>query len=232
MKSIFRFGFVFLLAIVLQGCATSAGRMPGSVMTVRTGTLHGVSPIRSWKELRDQNVVLQKFDYSCGAGALATLMRYYFGDNVSEEMILAGILGSMNEKEVRDREANGLSLLDLKNYAERRGYQAVGVKLNYASLPKLRGPVLIHLERKDYRHFAVLKGVRGDRVYLADPSRGNIRLSMDRFAQEWTGIALVLGKQGFGLPPKFPLALENQELVPNEVLAARESLFNSNPAFP
>jgi predicted double-glycine peptidase len=43
--------------------------------------------------LRDQNVVLQRFDYSCGAGALATLMRYYFGDAVSEEAILAGILG-------------------------------------------------------------------------------------------------------------------------------------------
>jgi hypothetical protein len=68
--------------------------------------------------------------------------------------------------------------------------------------------------------------VRGDRIYLADPSRGNIRLSVDRFAKEWSGIALVLGKQGFGLPQKYPLALEDQEAVPNELLAARESLFN------
>ncbi len=226
MKGILGFGAVYLLIITLQGCAVSAGRISGSALPIRTGTLRGMSPIHSWKELRDQNVVLQKFDYSCGSGALATLMRYYFGDNVSEETILVGILDSMNEEEVRDREANGLSLLDLKNYSERRGYQAVGVKLNYASLPKLMGPVLIHLEKKGYRHFAVLKGVRGDRVYLADPSRGNVRLSVDRFAKEWSGIALVLGKEAFGLPQKYPLALEDQKLIPNEMLAARKSLFN------
>jgi hypothetical protein len=59
-----------------------------------------------------------------------------------------------------------------------------------------------------------------------DPSLGNVRLSIDRFAKEWTGIALVLGKQGFGLPWKYPLALDDQELAPNEMLNARESLFN------
>jgi predicted double-glycine peptidase len=226
MKCIFRYGTVYLLAITLQGCAASAGRISGSALPIRTGALHGMKPIHTWKELRYENVVLQRFDYSCGAGALATLMRFYFGDNVSEETILVGILDSMNEEEVKDRETNGLSLLDLKNYSERRGYQAVAVRLNYASLPELMGPVLIHLERKNYRHFAVLKGVRGDRIYLADPSRGNVRISIDQFAKEWSGIALVLGKEGFGLPRQYPLALEDQELIPNEMLNARESLFN------
>jgi predicted double-glycine peptidase len=178
--------------------------------------------------MRDQNVVLQEFDYSCGAGALATLMRFYFGENVTEEGILLSILGSMSREEVEDREKNGLSLLDLKLFAERLGYQAAGVRLNYSSLPQLKGPVLIHLENKEYRHFAVLRGVRGDRIYLADPSRGNIRMSADRFAKEWSGVALVLGKQGFGLPSKYPLALDDQEPVPNEILAARRSLFARN----
>ncbi|MBI4766038.1 MAG: C39 family peptidase [Deltaproteobacteria bacterium] len=175
--------------------------------------------------MRDHNIVRQKFDYSCGAGALATLLRYYFGDNVEEEEILLSILRPMTEEEVRDREKNGLSLLDLKRCAEQRGYQAAGVKLKYASLPRLKGPVLIHLEREDYKHFAVLKGARGDRIYLADPSRGNIRMSVDRFAREWSGIVLVLGKSGFGLPQKYPLALDDQEPVQNELLEARKSLY-------
>jgi uncharacterized protein len=225
MKGIFHLGAICLIAVTLQGCAVRAGRTPVGEIPIRAGTIRAVGQLRSWKEMRDQNVVLQRFDYSCGAGALATLMQYYFGDNASEEEILVGILGPMSEEEVRDREANGLSLLDLKSYAERRGYQAVGVRLNYASLPELKGPVLIHLEREGYRHFAVLKGVRGDRIYLADPSLGNTRLSVDRFAKEWSGIALVLGKRGFGLPRKYPLALEDQEHVPNEMLAARRSLF-------
>jgi uncharacterized protein len=216
---------VFLAALAHFGCAAPPHSSDGSVMSLKAGGIRTDHSLLSWKELRDRNVVIQRFDYSCGAGALATLMRYYFGDKVAEEEILLSILGRMTEEEVRDREKNGLSLLDLKHYAEQRGYQAVGVRLKYASLPKLKGPVLIHLEREDYRHFAVLKGARGDRIYLADPSRGNIRMSVDRFAREWSGIALVLGKSGFGLPEKYPLALDDQEPVQNELLEARKSLY-------
>jgi uncharacterized protein len=216
---------VLLVAMAFYGCAAQTPLSDVSVMPLKGGGIRTDHSLLSWKELRDRNVVIQRFDYSCGAGALATLMRYYFGDPVEEEEILLSILGRMTEEEVRDREKNGLSLLDLKRCAEQRGYQAAGVKLNYASLPRLKGPVLIHLEREDYKHFAVLKGARGDRIYLADPSRGNIRMSVDRFAKEWSGIALVLGKSGFGLPQKYPLALDDQEPVQNELLEARRSLY-------
>jgi hypothetical protein len=207
--SAFRRAIMCALAITLEACAVQ--RAP-------------VDPIGSWRELRDRNVVRQQLDYSCGAAALATLIRYYFGDDVSEERILADILGSMTAEEVVDRETNGLSLLDLRLQAERMGYQAVGVQLNLSALPRLTGPVIVHLEGNDYRHFAVLKGVRGDRIFLADPSLGNVRRSVDRFATEWSGIALVLGKQGFGLPQEHPLALDDRHLVPNEVLATRTAL--------
>jgi predicted double-glycine peptidase len=215
----------FLVAMAFYGCAAQTPLSNVSVMPLKAGGIRTDHSLLSWRELRDHNIVRQKFDYSCGAGALATLMRYYFGDRVEEEEILLSILNPLTEEEVRDREKNGLSLLDLKRGAEQRGYQAVGVRLKYASLPKLKGPVLIHLEREDYKHFAVLKGARGDRIYLADPSRGNIRMSADRFAKEWSGIALVLGKSGFGLPQKYPLALDDQEPVQNELLDARKSLY-------
>jgi predicted double-glycine peptidase len=203
-------GVICVLAITLQACAVQR-----PLETASNG---------SWRELRDRNVVRQQLDYSCGAAALATLIRYYFGDDVTEERILADILGSMTAAEVLDREANGLSLLDLRQQAERMGYQAVGVQLTLAALPKLTGPVIVHLEGADYRHFAVLKGVREDRIYLADPSLGNVRRAVDRFAKEWTGIALVLGKEGFALPQAHSLALDDRHLVPNEVLPARKSL--------
>jgi uncharacterized protein len=214
-----------LVAMAFYGCAAQTPLSNFSVMPLKAGGGRTDHSLLSWKELRDRNVVIQRFDYSCGSGALATLLRYYFGDMVSEEELLLSILGRMTEEEVKDREKNGLSLLDLKHCAEQRGYQAVGVKLNYASLPKLKGPVLIYLEREDYKHFAVLKGARGDRIYLADPSRGNIRMSVDRFAKEWSGIALVLGKSGFGLPQKYPMAIDDQEPVQNELLDARRSLY-------
>jgi len=214
-----------LSAFQLLGCAALTPSPESSPTPLKTGMIRTNPSLISWKALRDRNVVIQKFDYSCGAGALATLLRYYFGDQVEEEEILLAILGRMTREEIQDREKNGLSLLDLKRFAEQRGYQAVGVKLKYSGLSNLKGPVLIHLVREDYRHFAVLKGARGDRIYLADPSRGNVRMSVDRFAREWSGIALVLGKGGFGLPQKYPMALDDQEPVQNELLEARKSLF-------
>lgn len=216
---------IFLVGAALYGCASQITPADIYPRSLKTGWIRTEPTVRSWKELRDKNVVIQSYDYSCGAGALATLMRYYFGDKVTEEEILQSILNPMTEEEARDREKYGLSLLDLKRCAEQRGYQAVAVKMNYASLPLLKGPILIHLETQNYKHFAVLKGVWGDRIYLADPSRGNIRMSVDRFAKEWSGVALVLGKKDFGLPQFYPLALGDQGLGQNEMFDARKSLF-------
>lgn len=213
------------LVVLLFGACAAPPHAPQHNNTAQlTGWLRTERPVRTWKACRDRNVVLQRFDYSCGAGALATLMRYYFDDPVSEEEILLDILGSLTPAQVRDREENGLSLLDLKRSAERRGYQAAGVGLNYKSLKQLQGPVLIHMERENYKHFAVFKGIRGDRVELADPSRGNVRLPVSRFARQWSGVALVLGKKGFGLPRSYPLAPDDGESVRLEMQTARRSL--------
>lgn len=216
---------VVLVGLFFVGCVKSLDPAQLTSTPITAGGFKYEKPVRSWKALHEQNVIMQGYDYSCGAGALATLMRYYFEDDVTEGEVLLAILGPMSQEEVQDRKKNGLSLLDLKRCAERRGYQAEAVKLKYSSLPMLKGPVIIHIEREGYKHFAVLRGVRGDRVYLADPSRGNIRMSIEHFAKEWTGVALILGKQGFGLPMVYPLALNHQGLVPNELLPARRSLY-------
>jgi uncharacterized protein len=35
-----------------------------------------------------------------------------------------------------------------------------------------------------------------DRVYIADPARGNLRMSIGRFLDEWHGVVFVLEKAG------------------------------------
>jgi predicted double-glycine peptidase len=226
MKSLRRLYGILVLGIAFYGCSTQTATKGPQSLSLNTGLTRSEKTLHSWKALRDQNVVIQRYDYSCGAGALATLMRYYFGDEVTEEEVLFGILGSMTKEEVLDREEKGFSLLDLKRYAEKRGYLAVGVKLKYAGLKQLKGPVLVYLEKGDYKHFAVLKGVVGDRVYLADPSRGNVRMAGFRFTEEWSGIALILGKKGFGLPQEYPLAPDAQKLSPIEMQSARSALYS------
>lgn len=208
-----KFKIFFLLIIFLNaGCASN----------------FKVRPAKNWKEMREENVSMQKFDFSCGAGSLVTLMKYYFGDNVTEEILLNDIFNFLPEDVKNNRKEKGLSLLDLKQAAERRGYQAYGVSLKPYSLYKIGRPVLVYLETDDFKHFSVFRGIQEDRIFLADPSRGNIRISADRFLQEWKGsLALVLDKTGFNASKNHSLSLEkNDEMFfRGELLAARKSLF-------
>jgi predicted double-glycine peptidase len=167
--------------------------------------------VTTWVEMRDAHVVKQKFDYSCGSAALETLMKYYFEDDVPEKTIIDSAVADLKPVEVADRVLNGLSLLDLQKAAQKLGYQAEGVKLSIEVLPELEGPILIHVIHDGYRHFTVLRGIRQDRVFLADPSQGNIRIPIREFAEEWTGACLILGKKDFGLPMIYPLAIRDSE---------------------
>ena len=179
----FSSGFVILsliiLSLIISGCA-------------------GPKRIKPDKSLDQENVVMQGYDYSCGASALATLMTYYFNDPVSEEELLTDILAHIPEQMIKIRKKEGMSLLDLKKAALRRGYKAYGITLKKASLSKLSFPVLVYLRTRYSRHFAILKGLKENRVFLADPARGNIRLTMDTFLKEWKEkITLILFKPGF-----------------------------------
>jgi predicted double-glycine peptidase len=162
---------------------------------------------RTLKELRDQYVVKQEFDYSCGAAALATLMRYYFGDHVTEYEILKLLESRLGVEEQDRKIARGFSLLDLKYAAESRGYRAAGFTLTMDQARQLAAPVIVHVIPLGYRHFAVLRGIIDDRVFLADPARGNMRISIDRFRKEWDGVVFVLGRPGEDAIEGYPLAL-------------------------
>ena len=190
-------------------------------------------PARSMKDLRDQDLIRQRFDFSCGAAALATLLRYGFGQSVTEGQILEGLFDLPTEDEKAARRRTGFSLLDLQRVAQARGNNAQGFRLEPEQLPMLGGPVIVFIEPRGYKHFAVLRGVRGDRVYLADPSRGNIRMPAYTFLDSWVqddgkGIIFVVEPKS-GLPEKkVPLTLApilgREGLAHPEMMAAREML--------
>jgi predicted double-glycine peptidase len=161
------------------------------------------------KQLRDQYVVKQELDYSCGSAAMATLMLYYFGEPTSERAILDKLFAPLSEKQKKVKAKKGFSLLDLRNVAQTMGYQAAGFRLPVHQLPKLSAPVIVHLEGEGYKHFAVLRGLSWRRVYLADPARGNLRMSLDRFLDEWKGIIFVLGKKDEDKIKNYPLAIHH-----------------------
>lgn len=200
---------VLLLWVLLVGCVVPAGFWDrGSPSVVQRHTL---------KELRDLYVVKQARDYSCAAAALATLLTYYFGDDTSEQQILDLLEGPLSEEEKQRKLLRGFSLLDLKQVAQLKGYQAAGFKLTVNQLAQLAAPVIIFVEPFGYKHFAVYRGMDRGRVYLADPVRGNLRMSIGRFLDEWGGIVFILGRPGEEAIQHHPLAIPRPEYVQPEI---------------
>jgi predicted double-glycine peptidase len=150
--------------------------------------------VTNWKELRDKDVVKQKFDYSCGSSALATLINLCFPDKVTEEEIIQLILDSKDSFEIQEIAQYGYSLLDLARAAETKGYTAFMYNVKLHHLYQLKGPVLVYFEPYEEKHFAVLKQVTKRYVYLADPARGNIRVPIYLFLSEWHGVILAIDK--------------------------------------
>jgi uncharacterized protein len=102
----------------------------------------GNLPVRSVLEIRRERVMIQKWDLSCGAAALGTLLRYQFGEPVTEKEI-ARVLMSRGEyvghpELVQARE--GFSLLDLKRYV-----QAYGARATRANVPRKHKPIRTQL---------------------------------------------------------------------------------------
>jgi uncharacterized protein len=220
------FGSCVFASLALGATASPAQISVGSGLRVD-------QPAVSMKDQRDRNVVKQRSDYSCGAAALATLLHYGFGDKITERDILAAVFDPLSTQEKAIRQKTGFSLLDLQRVAQARGYNAAGFRLAPEQLRLLDGPVIVFIEPRGYKHFAVLRGVRGNRVYLADPSRGNIRMRAHTFLEGWLqadrkGIIFVVEPKT-GTHSKTPLALGEDAIRYPEIMSAREMLAVGNP---
>jgi hypothetical protein len=56
-----------------------------------------------------------------------------------------------------------------------------------------RMPVLVPINAWGYYHFVIVRGFRGDRVFLADPAVGNTTMKISRFEEVWVdGIGFVV----------------------------------------
>jgi predicted double-glycine peptidase len=170
--------------------------------TASTGA--ALERVTSLLELRRAGVVVQEYDISCGAAALATLLAYQHGDPVPEKEIAEDLIRRKeyleNPELVRAR--RGFSLLDLKRFVEGRGY--VGRGLARVALDDLLdiAPAIVPVRMNGYDHFVVFRGKHGDRVLLADPAWGNRTMRVERFEAAWLAstefgrVAFVVERQG------------------------------------
>lgn len=194
--------------------------------------------VYSWRALQRRNLVMQSRDYSCGAAALATLTKYYLGDNLSEQYFLRVLDGLLTEEQIAERIENGLAMSDLRRAAVAAGYQAVVARMTLDKLFESKVPLLVGIDVDGYKHFVVYRGFDGFWVYLADPIRGNLRIKAGDFQEQWQK-NLVLAVAKPGQKPNFSsrLALNAEDLFTgqtNRVLlqgqTARGSIHEPRPS--
>jgi len=167
---------------------------------------------------RQRNIVMQQRDFSCGAACLATICRYYWGDDVTELMVLEALDQLLTAKEADDRIKNGLAMSDLRRAAVKLGYQSVVGTTTFAKLGEMKVPAIVGIEPEGHKHFVVLKGTFGDYVYLADPIRGNIRMPVWEFVEQWQKNAiLVVAKPGEKVKKFSPLSVREADICRGEL---------------
>lgn len=189
-------------AVLLSGCASYEPRLP----------------VVSVLETRQQNVVLQQWDISCAAAALATILTYQHGYPVEEASIAKSMLRQGDYVRVKAR--GGFSLLDMKRYAESQGFIAEGYRdLTLEELQEL-GPAIVPIETASDAHFVVFRGVANHKVLLADPSFGNVTVDIPAFERSWQhGIGFIVTRQdGRSAPNRMTVRDEDFVNVPDAIV--------------
>jgi len=150
------------------------------------------TPVRSLLEIREDRVIVQKWETSCAAAALATVLTFSHNDAVSEKTVTMGMMRTTDPIKVKVR--GGFSMLDMKHFVETRGFKGTGYKgLSFEDLLTLDAPI-VPIDFQGNPHFVVVRGLNGDgEVHLADPAFGNHAISAEKFKSVWKdGIAFVV----------------------------------------
>jgi hypothetical protein len=192
-----------------------------SQITGEEAGVQGSKNIRTLKEIRGEGVVRQKWDVSCGAAALSTVLTYDFKDPTEETSIVVWLLHRVDATRVRAR--GGFSLLDLKHFAEARGYHAEGFSdMTIQDLAQEKTSVITPIRAKGLDHFVVVKGIVAGRVLLADPAFGNMTIRVDDFQKLWkNGIVFEVHPPDERMIGEKSLSLASR-IVPDETIIARK----------
>ena len=174
-----------LLPWWLHASAARAGEVAFSGV-LPNGALYS-GTVESMREGRFRNIVRQQTDYSCGASALATILRYGYRLDADETTVIQGMLGIADADLVAQR---GFSLLDIKRYVESIGMRGRGYRISEGRLRSLRVPGLVLMDVRGFRHFVVLKQVAGDYAEIADPILGNRSIPIAEFLESWPSRAV------------------------------------------
>ena len=170
-----------ILLAVSTAFATTYAHAGSVEVPVEAGGAFSV-PAISLKEERFRATVRQQYDFSCGSAALSTLLTHHYGYVVTEQKVFEEMFQRGDQEKIKKE---GFSLLDIKLYLERHGFQANGFEAPLEKLASVGIPAIVLLKEKGYSHFVVVKGVREGRVLIGDPAGGTRAMPRERFESLW-----------------------------------------------
>ncbi len=169
----------YVLALLLSA---STGAMAATVEVTPGVGSRMLLQIWSMRELKVRSVILQKYDYSCGSAAVATLLTYHYGNPITEEVAFRAMFEHGDQQKIQ---REGFSLLDMKRFLDAQGYRADGFEVSLDEVVKAGLPAIVLIVDNGYHHFVVIKGMRDNKVLLGDPAVGMRVVRREDFEAAW-----------------------------------------------
>ncbi|BDL72290.1 peptidase C39 [Campylobacter jejuni] len=116
--------------------------------------------VKSYQEIKNERVIRQTYEQSCGASSLATLL------NILDDQIKI-----MSGQELY---TDMVSFADLNDAVKKLGFQSNSYQINRENLDKLVNiPMLVKIEDDPrFPHFVIIINHKGNYLQVLDPSHG------------------------------------------------------------
>jgi predicted double-glycine peptidase len=212
---------LFFMALTMANAENKNTQVPVYIST-GFGTIKIMQKVKPHVEIKHRNIVKQRYDFSCGSATVSTLFNYYLNDPIDEKEAIKGLFEYGNKRNIIKN--RGFSMLDIKKFANARGYKVLGYRTDLEGLVALGKPAIVTIVLGNYKHYVIFRGVKKGRVFLADPALGNTILSVKEFEKIWyKNIALVIEPKG-KVENRLKISKEDEVMVDGEKL--RTILFN------
>ena len=127
-RSRIRGGVLGALALLLAAQSTST--QAEVQLSRESGGDFSVS-VLSWWEIPFRTVVRQRYDFSCGSAAVATILTHHYGRPTGEQEPFKAMWAKGDKELIRKV---GFSMFDMKNYLTDLGYTTEGFRLKVGDL--------------------------------------------------------------------------------------------------
>ncbi len=159
--------------------------------------------VMTWWDIPFRTVVRQRYDFSCGSAAVATLLSYHY-DRPTAEAVPFRAMWKLGDKPTIRKV--GFSMLDMRNYLQSIGYRAEGFKIKPEQLIEIKRPVIVLLDLNGFKHFVVVKGQTEDQVLVGDSVLGLNKYPTKEFHKYWNGVVLAIVEGPIKKRPVYNLA--------------------------